>query len=479
MNQSFLVLLSFLIGGGSGDLLDYVQTQNYWDSKDVHVSVDAMLQEATPPAPPDISKLITDLGAADPQTRDAAAESIFKLKAAALPALHKAADDTDPEIADRSRFLVERIRPFVLQMSVRRLMAIRTLGELKDAKTLPFLKSQLASPEMFVGEYARIAIGKISNQPTTRPTAAGATDSVWMLPANCRAVLQVIPKQTGPLDLSEAAARLHPANGPDGAAFLATQSGMALSVAEAMGDLRLDALSIGISDDMGLNQGCITVVARGDFDSANAARVAREHGAAIRNADGMEILEIGREGTMFFPSDHLMVLLLTPAPQEIPLKEMLETVKSHRQPLKDSPEMRALVQGMIGEDQKPPHALWLAVKVTDAFKALPGIEGLNTLTLTGDEENGLLNYRLHGECPDVQAATTTAERLNGYAALAVAAFKPSPKTDLQSQTAIAFLTTINFQSKGTTLTGAASLPLTPDAILTRFMMFGGPANPLR
>ncbi len=48
MNPSFLVLLSFIVGGGSGDLLDYVPTQGYWNDRGIVVTTDAMLHEAGP-----------------------------------------------------------------------------------------------------------------------------------------------------------------------------------------------------------------------------------------------------------------------------------------------------------------------------------------------------------------------------------------------------------------------------------------------
>ena len=168
MSPSFIVLLSFLIGGGSGDLLDYVPTQSYWSDRGVSVTVDSMLEEAGPAAPQNIAGLIADLGAADPQAHDAAAQKIIKLGPVVLPQLREAAEGADPEIAERSTVIIRLLRPQITVAAVRRLMAVRALGELKDAKALPFLQSQLASSEMFMADYAQIAIGAIKGERIER-----------------------------------------------------------------------------------------------------------------------------------------------------------------------------------------------------------------------------------------------------------------------------------------------------------------------
>ena len=123
MNPSFLVLLSFLLCGGSGDLLDYVPTQSYWHDRNMEVTVDAMLREASPIPTVDASKIIADLGAADPHVRDKASGDILKLGIGALPQLQQAATTADPETAERSTLLIKQLRPLVTVRAVRRLVA--------------------------------------------------------------------------------------------------------------------------------------------------------------------------------------------------------------------------------------------------------------------------------------------------------------------------------------------------------------------
>src|SRR2546421_8733531 len=108
MEASFFLLFTMLLGGASGnDLLDLIPTDSYWKSKEVELTAPNIMVE------------------------------LNSIKA----------DDTSKATA------------------VRRLMAIRALGELKSADALPSLKTQLDSKEMFVADYAQRAIDAIESKP--------------------------------------------------------------------------------------------------------------------------------------------------------------------------------------------------------------------------------------------------------------------------------------------------------------------------
>src|SRR5207253_10196799 len=103
------------LGGGANDLLDMVHTDSYWKAKQVTVSVEQLIADATAGAPAN-------------------------------------ADAATPQAA-----------------SVRRLMAIRTLGEMKKDEGLATLQSLVDSKEPFVGDYAKSAIASIQGKPIARP----------------------------------------------------------------------------------------------------------------------------------------------------------------------------------------------------------------------------------------------------------------------------------------------------------------------
>jgi hypothetical protein len=111
MISSWAMMLVLLAGGGN-DLLDYLPAKHYWQAKSVTVTTENLLAELK----------------ADPKDKATA---------------------------------------------VRRLMAIRTLGEQKDPNALPALKKLLGSKELFEDEYARRAVAAIegrNSSPQARRT---------------------------------------------------------------------------------------------------------------------------------------------------------------------------------------------------------------------------------------------------------------------------------------------------------------------
>ena len=152
-SMSLLFLLSTIMGTGT-DLLDYVPSDDYWKAKGVTaVTVEALLKELEPPkAGADISKLVPDLGSPDAKVRDAAAAKVRAMGPGVIPQLKELAKHDDPEVAGRARLLITEIGNAAKSTQVRRLMAIRTLGEKKAKEALPRLAELVRSSEPFVAD---------------------------------------------------------------------------------------------------------------------------------------------------------------------------------------------------------------------------------------------------------------------------------------------------------------------------------------
>jgi hypothetical protein len=147
-----LILLSLIGGGGGNHLLDYASTHSYWKSKGVVVSVQTMTSELKTSDPKDISELIAQLASPDGQVRAGASKKILQLGEAVLPQLEKAAETPDPEVAASVKTLIADISAASKVNAVRRLMAIRTLGELKKPESLPALRPRGLWKDIFVAE---------------------------------------------------------------------------------------------------------------------------------------------------------------------------------------------------------------------------------------------------------------------------------------------------------------------------------------
>ncbi len=282
-----MMLVLLLFNGGGRDLLDCLSVADYWQAKTVAVNVDNMILElGTVKDVPvgDITGLITDLGSDDYGTREAATKKIRTLGPGVVPQLkERGLTSNEPEAVDRSRKIINSFVRGGKAKEVRRLMAIRALGELKKAQAIPALTALLDSTDSFVAEYAQAAIASIQGKPFVRPTATAQQlkSDLYMLPAGLGAVGQrtLDGSQVGLIDLmvDQAGPGMGVPGWPGpnlqaggGLAFKprmqAMLSGHVIKLVEKIGNVRLDAVTMGVSKDIGDKAGFVVVIARGTYD---------------------------------------------------------------------------------------------------------------------------------------------------------------------------------------------------------------------
>src|SRR3954468_2875328 len=192
---SLVTLITFLLGAGGGDLLDYVPTESYWKAKQVTVTPEQLVGDLRPTPVAQVGELVAQLNSPDAAVRDAAAAKIRAAGPGAIPALKEETDSEIVEVARRAKALIQEITADMKPASVRRLMAIRTLGERKEKAGLDVLRPLLESKEPFVAEYAARAVARIEGKPYERQRPEGQMkQDVWLLPANCAVVGQLSPR---------------------------------------------------------------------------------------------------------------------------------------------------------------------------------------------------------------------------------------------------------------------------------------------
>ena len=187
-----LMLLSSSLGGDV-DLLRFVSSDDFWKSQKVVVSVESMTGILSSSETADIKDLVKQLGDDSFQARDAAAKKILAIGPIVIPQLQVAAKSSDAEVATRARQLINTLGQAAKQKGSRRLIAIRTLGELKQRHALPLLQSLAKSQLPFEAHYASRAIATIEGKTFQRPTIDPKLlqQDVSQLPFDCGLVGQI------------------------------------------------------------------------------------------------------------------------------------------------------------------------------------------------------------------------------------------------------------------------------------------------
>jgi len=474
---SSMMLLMMLMGGGGGnDLLDFVQTRAYWGLQNVDVSVAAMKAQLAAPKADDVPALIKDLTGDDAAGSSAAAARIRAIGLPALPQLEKAAADAQgkPEQAGVIQKLIGQLYADPKGPAVRRLMAIRTLGELKKRDALPVLQPLLKSKALFEAEYARAAIAAIEGKPFTRPglPAKQRLKDVWMLPANCGVVAQMTMPPGKPVDFAEAlkgAGAMFGGQAPPN--ILPQLTAMLAAAAGRVGNVRLDAVTIGVADNVGKRRSFVVLVARGRYDGKALRELPLQvWRSKTETVDGVEVFKPMGDIALFLPSDDRLVLVGGPTPDGIGLAvaQMIAAVKASKGGLAPARAMGKLVKTV---DTTAP--VWAAARISEAYREASLLAPFDTITMVGKTARGADNFKLVAVGKDAEKVAAAVKELEGHIVKGRAETAREAQRMPMVKPYADFIGSIKAKADGAQATVTASMKGNSGFLMMPMMMFTG------
>jgi HEAT repeats len=227
--MSFLMLL--LLGGGTldsvlqappGDLASLLTPKQVLEAAVVQTDEGTLIALASRgqtevPGMEAIRKAAADLGAADFRTRKAAKDTLSNAGAAAKDMLQEAAQSDDPEVHVTAQELLRSIAGKAREEErsgdaeyLKRLYAIRALGEMKSQKAVPALKAAVDDVDPTIRDAAASALAAIAGKPAPRPDARKLLASMApRLPQNLSLVAMLdMTSGSKPVTLAKAFAML-------------------------------------------------------------------------------------------------------------------------------------------------------------------------------------------------------------------------------------------------------------------------------
>jgi hypothetical protein len=452
---SALLSLLAVLALPSNDLLDYVPAATYWRLNKVEPTTAAMALELAEASDATAAGLIDKLSDPDPQIRLQAKRNLARLGRKALPLLREAINGGDPETAAVAHELIAKIGDQSRPKSIRRLMAIRALGEGGDAAAVAVLEPLLKSTEPFEAEYAAAAIALLHHQiPAARASAAAADRmaDAWHLPADCSLVWQTEAHGGHPVSLVPLLAQEMggAANGPaqrvmdDAIAEL-------IHAAEAVGNVRLQSITVGLSGQIAPQTGFVVMVLRGQYDSVAFDQVLQDRHTPVRAAGGMKVY--GNADIWFFmPGDDRLVVIIGPGPHI--LDSIIASVMNGKNDLHDSPDLSPMLKAV---DATQP--TWAVAKVSPSYKILlPVLAPFDTLSLGSRVQDGMLHVTVSAAGSDPAGAAAS---VNSFSADCSQVLSQA-RNNLQGQSMYApllkVLESIHCQADGGTATIALEMP---------------------
>ncbi len=378
-----LVLLA--LSGGQNELLNYVPTDAYWQSKGITPTAQVLMDQLKTQQVADISALIRDLSSDTAKVRDEAKKKIMAMGRGVLPQVRPLTESSDAEVADSARQIVAELEKGS-DSACAKLMAIRTLGETKCTAAVGALKGLVDSSEPFVAQYAREALARINGQavPRVKADLKPFRGEVMLLPANCGLVGQLA---VGPMG---AAATLDsimedmgmgmPADAVQKAQVIDQMNKNLIALADQVGNIRIDGITLGVADDVGDNGGFVVVIARGLYDPQRIAKALEATSKPVR-MDGMDTYTVGNgEANFVLASPQQLILVFGPSGKDTApvVKQMAAAAKKGAGGLGENVEMVKLIKTVDTSA-----SLWAAAKMSEAYRKDEFLAGFDTATLVG------------------------------------------------------------------------------------------------
>lgn len=353
--QELIIMLLMLLFGNEGgnEALDYVDSKTYWQHQGIEMQVESLLKEID------------------------------------TPSLDK---DAPPKAAE-----------------IRKLLAIRSLGELKSKKALGSLLKLAESRELFVSDYAKEAIATINGEKA--PTHAFDQKSF-------SADTHFFPKDTGVI------AQLKMANGaavdiePIVTMLSEDMSVQELNQAinqlqhplikflELTGNIRLDGITLAVADKVNNDSGWIAISMRGQYDSTALKATFNDltsEPADVLKSEGREYFVIDNNALLSFVSDSQCLFLAGPSLDNLPYQQLS---KNGQPKAAYSKDLQAQIKST---DTSGP--LWIAGLVTGDMQQIPHLSDCQSFSLETSNTRDLMNFTLTGVMKNEALAQSTSDAL--------------------------------------------------------------------
>ena len=334
--NSVLVLLTMMIGPGGNELLDYVPTQPYWKLKAATPTIESLIKELQNPDPADTSK----------------------------------------------------------PTSVRRLMAIRTLGEMHNPSALPLLQSLLQSKEPFVADYAKRALAAIAGDkppPRAALPARELANEMGLLPVRVALIGQISERGDASADPNSLMANFPIESGQNRDAMADAFTKQLVAVADRVGNVRIDSATFGLSDEVGEESGYFVMVIRGQFDHAALTASLTESAAAARNVDGESVYLLGVSSAAYAPDGDHLIVMEGASLAKLPAREVIALVKAKETSHRTTPMLLKLLKTI---DITSP--MWAVVQVTPAYQQAAELTNIDRLGMIARKDQRGLALELRG-----------------------------------------------------------------------------------
>jgi len=312
------------------DLASLLDARAVLAEKQVKTDEDSLIallgRKPKPEGPVDLEQAAKDLAAADYQTRKSATEALADAGEKSRPFLEAAAKADDPEVRLTAQKILRNLKAKSEAKLAQdegylcKLLAIRVLEKLRSQKALPELDRIAKRDDVTLADAAAQAMAVIKGQKVPRPSGLESLkEAAALLPADTAFVLVAdAERNCKERTAGDLFAEVQKAAGENANAMgfgmpqpeqVLPQINKALATAiAAVGNVRLDSVTIIFSDDLSEDAGYVCLIFKGLCDPARVRRVCKK-GFDNERQLGKHTIFFERHGPALCVVDARMVIM--------------------------------------------------------------------------------------------------------------------------------------------------------------------------
>src|SRR6185436_7560397 len=211
---------------------------------------------------------------------------------------------------------------------------------------LAALRPLLNAKQMFVAEYAARSIAQIEGKPVSAGGASADQKKadLWLLGADCRMIVQIAPA-FAPTPVDQLIEKIPAAaiGNPNKDQIREEMTKCVLLIAEMIGDVRVDSITIGSSADFGPSGGFVATIVHGQYDSAAVRQALAKMQISPKMVGGAEVFSPEENLSAIFASNDRAIAIAGANQKALPIEAFATALKNGKGGLETSDEMKKLI----------------------------------------------------------------------------------------------------------------------------------------
>jgi len=179
-----------------------------------------------------------------------------------------------------------------------------------------------------------------------------------------------------------------------------------------VGNVRIDAVTMGVAGDVGNHTGFVVVIARGRYDTKALREMLLQVGRSnTETIDGIEVFSPDKEFAIFLPSTDRLVLIAGSRKAQKPIAQMIAAVKAGKGALTADSDMGKLIKTV---DTASP--IWAASVMSETYRKESLLAPFDTMTLTAKIVKDTHNFTLTAVGSDAEKVAQAVKEFDGHIA---------------------------------------------------------------